>query len=419
MSPPLPLRLLLMCCCLALGLPAYADTGPLTFAQALRLAGDNNAELRRARAELEAAEHDVKSARAGYLPQVSGNVTYSDTSGSSAGDASSYSTAITATQNLFAGFQDQARVQRSSAQLESSRAELAEAKATLSRDLKSAFAGLLYAQENVLLTQSILRRLEENLRLVELRFEGGRENKGSYLLTRASVAQARLDHLQAQQALISAQAQFARAIGETATTWQVAGEVPIALPEAAPDFVSLMRATPDYREAVASEQVAEADVRLAKSGFYPSVDLRGSVGRDGESWFPSGDRNSVSATVSIPLFSGGRDYYGVRSALASADAAKASLTSIEQQLLVRLKQAYATYVQAVERVNVEREFLEAAQTRASIARARYQNGLLSFEEWDRIESDLIQRQKTSLTSTRERVVAEAEWELVQGRGVIP
>jgi hypothetical protein len=44
---------------------------------------------------------------------------------------------------------------------------------------------------------------------------------------------------------------------------------------------------------------------------------------------------------------------------------------------------------------------------------------MSFEDWDRIENDLIQRQKTVLQSQRDRVTAEAAWEQAQGKGVIP
>ena len=61
----------------------------------------------------------------------------------------------------------------------------------------------------------------------------------------------------------------------------------------------------------------------------------------------------------------------------------------------------------------------AAETRAGIARSKYNNGLMSFEDWDRIETDLIQRQKAALLGRRERVLAEAAWEQTQGRGAIP
>jgi outer membrane protein TolC len=392
-----------------------AEPAAVGFDPAVSMAASRNADLRNAQANLQAAEQRARAAYSGFLPQLSGNVSYSDSSTGSG----TYSTGVTATQNLFTGFQDEARVTQASASVESARASLQLSKAQLSRDLKVAYAGLSYAQDNVALTEAIQRRLEENLRLVELRFESGRENKGSYLLTRASLAQARLESLQARQALHSAQAQLARVLGRDVEPLRVADAVPLVSPVVVEDFAALVREAPEVRAALAREKSADAEVQLVRGAFYPNVSVSGSATRDGESWVPDEKRNNVSATISIPLYSGGRDLFGTRAAVASLDAARSSRESVEQQLHVRLRQSYATYVESVERLKVDREFLDAAELRASIARARYQNGLVSFEDWDRIEGDLIQRQKAWLASQRDRVSAEAAWELARGTGVIP
>lgn len=399
-----------------------ASSTALTFEESVALAAQRNASLRNAKANLLAAEERARAAYSGFLPQLSGTVSYNDTSGSvnsAVTSGSDYTAGLTLTQNLFAGFQDRARVEQGAATVQSAAAALATAKAQLSRDLKAAYAGLLYAQDNVKLSEDILRRLEENLRLVELRFENGRENKGAYLLTRASVAQARLDLLQAQQALISAQTQLVNITGQSSGPVQVATGVPVTAPPSRPNFGELVQQTPDVQDAAARIRLAATDVQFARSGFYPSVNVSGSVARDGDTWYPNGDRRSVNATVSIPLFSGGRDYYGVRGALAATDAAKANRESVEGQVLVRLTQSYAAYVESVERLNVDREFVAATETRANIARARYQNGLINFEDWDRAENDLIQRQRALLASSRDRVNSEAAWEFARGQGVIP
>jgi outer membrane protein len=457
--------------CIA-ALPAAAPAAVLTFQEATALAVQHNATLRNAHANVAAAEQRRRAAYSGFFPQISGDVSYVDRSGSdippTITSTSDYSTSVTVTQNLFAGFEDEARVEQGAANVDIAEAALNATKAQLSSDVKTAFAGLLYAQDNVTLTENILRRLEENLRLVELRFEGGRENKGSLLLSQASVAQGRFDRLQAQQALTSAQARLAAVIGQAtplgrdavgpvsrvatanevippsrvATANEVippsrvaaanavardrvvpdlfaVGAVPLQPPPVGPDYAALMRNAPGLRDAIARQRSAEADVRLARAGFYPTVSVSGTVGRDGSSWFPNNDSNVVSANVSIPLYSGGRDYYGERGALAALDAVKADREGVEGQLLVQLKQSYAAYVESVEQLKIAAQFVTAAETRATIARARYQNGLISFEDWDRIENDLILRRKALLAAQRDRVNAEAAWELAQGSGVIP
>ncbi len=385
-------------------------------------AAANNPDLRAARAGLDAAGFSAEGAYSGYLPQLSAGAAYTDTSGSAAATTSdtTYSTSVSLSQNLFAGFQDRAKVAQGAANRDASAASLAAAKAKLSQDLKSAFVGLRYAQDNVSLTENIAKRREENLRLVELRFESGNENKGSYLLTKASLAQARYDNLQAQQGLASAQAQLDRVLGRGETEGlEVRGDVPLAEPGKAPDFRQLAREVPDYRQAAAQQRSAAAGVTLARSGLYPSLNLSGSTSRVGDNWAPSDTRRSVGLNLNIPLYSGGKDYYATKSAVSSLEAASSNTDSSEHQLLVRLKQTFASYVESAEKLKVDKAFLDAAVARADIARAKYNNGLMTFENWDIIENDLIQRQKSFLLSQRDRVAAEAAWEQAQGKGVIP
>jgi outer membrane protein TolC len=400
-----------------------APSTVLSWEACVQEAAANNPDLRAARANLKAAGFTAEGAYSGYLPQLSAGAAYTDTSGSAAATTTSdttYSTSVSLSQNLFAGFQDRAKVAQGAANRDAAAASLAAAKAKLSQDLKSAFVGLKYAQENVTLTEDIMQRQQENLRLVELRFESGNENKGSYLLTKASLAQARYDNLQAKQDMVSAQAQLDRVLGRGETEGlEVRGDIPLTEPGKAPDFRELARQVPDYQQAAAQQKSAAAGVTLARSGLYPSLNLSGSVGRVGDNWAPDESRRSVGLNLNIPLYSGGKDYYATKSAVSSLEAAASNTDSAEHQLLVKLKQAYASYVESAEKLKVDQAFLDAAMTRAEIARSQYNNGLISFSDWNLIENDLIQRQKSFVQSRRDRVVAEAAWEQALGKGVIP
>ena len=80
-------------------------------------------------------------------------------------------------------------------------------------------------------TAETIRRREENLRLVQLRFQGGRENKGSLLLSQAALAQARFDNLQARNAKRLAQAQLARVLGlDHYEDLDITSEIPVTAP---------------------------------------------------------------------------------------------------------------------------------------------------------------------------------------------
>lgn len=429
---PSPAQMRIISLALLLGLVPFAWAGSptvLIWETCVQEATANNPDLRSARANLEAASFNAKGAYSGYLPQLSAGSSYTDRfdseatagfAGLSTTSGATYNASLLLSQNLFAGFQDRAKIEQGAANREVSEASLAAAKAKLSQDLKVAFTGLKYAQDNVLLTEKIMHRQEENLRLVELRFESGNENKGSFLQTKASLAQARYDHIQSQHDLVSAQAQLAQVLGRRETDeLEARGDIPLTEPGTVPDFRELTRQVPNYQQAAAQQKSAVAGVTLARSGLYPSLNLSGSYGRAGNDWFPNDTQRIVILNLNVPIYSGGKDYYATKSAVSSLDAAASNTDSTEHQLLVNLKQTYASYAQSAEILKVDQAFLEAAFTRAEIARSKYNNGLMSFEDWDRLESDLIQRQKNFLQGQRDRVVAEAAWEQAQGKGVIP
>lgn len=395
----------------------------LTWEESVRQAAAANPDLRSARDNLRATEMDVRGAGSGFLPKVTGSISKVDSNSDSISpliQTPDYSAALTASQNLFAGFRDRATIDQARANRSVAEANFRTARARLSFDLKSAFVALRSADAAHSLSNDILRRRERNLRLVELRYESGRENKGSFYLSQATLNQARFELLQTEQALRVARTQLARVVGRNEPeTIHVVGEVPIVAPPASVDFVQAVRNTPDLQRAQAQVDAAKAGVDLVASNFWPSLDVSGSTSRQGSDWFPDDQRNSVALTLTVPIFNGGKDYYGARSAGAKESAAEATREGLERQLRTQLEQAYANYVQAVAKLAVDEDFLKAANARAEIARNKYSNGLMSFEDWDLIENDLINRQKAVLQSQRERVTAEASWELALGDGVIP
>ncbi len=97
----------------------------------------------------------------------------------------------------------------------------------------------------------------------------------------------------------------------------------------------------------------------------------------------------------------------------------AKLNAINKAVAIELQQAFAASQDAVGKVDVQEKFLHAAQVREEIATSQYTAGLLSFQDWDLIEDDLIANQKTMLASRRDAVIAEATWERIQGKSPLP
>jgi outer membrane protein TolC len=380
-----------------------------------------NAELQAAKSSLQSSQYQVNVARSGFLPSVTANAGYNY---DSTGQPKNYSANITATENLFSGFSDSAKMDRARLNVSSSEANLTSIKAKISFDLKSAYMGLLYAQKYIALTEDIIKRREANVRLVQLRFESGRENIGSLNLSKAYLAQAKFDHLQALNSLDVSQADLARVLGrDDYSTLEVSGEVPMTKPPYESNrqisYKDIIPELPDYKKAYFGEQSAKANIDLTKSSFFPSLNLTQTAGKTGREHNESNDTWSIGASLTFPLFSGGKDYYTYKGAAEDYRASALARKGIEESSVTKLKDIYTKYIEAVSKLEVDNAFSLAASSRERIGTAQYNNGLITFTDWDTIENDLIIRQKTLLQSQRDRVIAEAAWEQVQGKGVIP
>ncbi len=409
-----------------LALQSFAQTPVYSWQSCIDMARQNNADVIAATENYKATKSNERAARQPFMPEVSVSM------GGSRGDENidgnpattpgeGYNVFAEAKQNLFSGFKDYANLKQAKYNTAAVDANLRIIKARISFELKSSYQSLMYAKEFNKLTQDIIHRRQDNMRLVELRWENGRENKGSLLLARTYYKQAEYDDLVARNSQYSSRANLARALGiDEAEDFDIVGEIPTSTPPPRTNMRELATTTPEHQQVVAQAEAADYGLMSTRSTFYPSLDIYANVKKQDTHLFPERQENwSVGFNVSFPLFRGFGDINRIRSASHTATQAYVNRVSVDRMLLAKVTNAYNNYVEAVARFELNHAFREATLVRAEIARNKYNNGLLSFEDWDVIESDLINRQKDYLSSLRDRTIAEAAWEQALGQGVIP
>ena len=391
-----------------------------TFSEALEQVGKTNLSLIAAEQKLISVQKQENVALGGFLPKVTGTISGTEYDSKQVATDSKYSVSsqLTVSQNLFTGFNDHNKLNQAQANTKASQENLKSIRAKTYAELKQVYQKSIYSKDYIVLAEKIAKRRLDNYRLVELRFNSGRENKGNVYLFKAYTEQANLDQLQAENAKATAQLELAKVLGlDQDLLADVADHsLPVTpLPQTKPDFFSLVKKHPDYLAAVAQEEATAFEFKSARSGFFPSLDLSASYGYTDTKFYPqANERWSAGLTLTLPFFNGGRDLASYQSTMASWKAQSASRAQSEKQLLLNLQTAYASYQEAVQKVKVDESFKQAASVRADIAKNKYNNGLLAFENWDQVENDFIQREKSLLSSQRDLVNAEANWLLAQG-----
>lgn len=399
-----------------------AETGApaveLTWERCVELAVTNNPSLAAARQRVTAAGLAVRSARSSMLPQVSAGAGagHSESDGSPAGDDVSLSLGADVSQSLYDGGNNSAAVRQKKAAAERAAADADDVAAQVTQNLRNAFLDLVYAQENAALAGETAARRRANFEMVQLRHDGGLEHKGSLALSEAALKQSETDLSQARRGIDTARRTLCLVIGlpGDAANVRAAGTITIPEPGNEPDFGRLAPAVPSYRSAAASEAAARASLDSARSAFMPKFDLSGSAGRYGNDEVFEEDRWSVNLRMRLPLWTGGRSMTDWKISRANLEETRAALAAAGNSATADLLKAFRSMQDAAEDAAVQRQLLSAAELRAEIGREQYANGLLSFENWDIIENNLISRRQSMLDATRSAMRAETQWRRTAG-----
>lgn len=396
----------------------------LGWRECVREARERHPDLALAKALLLQAEADRRIAGSGLRPSLS--LSAFGTTGATAGSgaawsSSTFSYALSARQLLYDG--------RKSSELEKASAESVRAAGSSLRGvsadvrflLRSAYTGLLKAQETVGLTREILGRRRSNARLIALRYRAGREHLGSLRRAEADLAEAEFEAAQAERGLRLARALLSSAIGRPeGSAITVAGSLETPVPKGVsdPDFQALAGTNPLVLELEAGRKAALYGLNAAGSAFAPELYLGSSAGKSAvRDWPPENTEWQAGLELAVPIYEGGAGRARVSKARAALGEAEARLRSGMLGVLDLLRERWKGLQDARGRLEVRRRYLEAAVERSRIADAQYSNGLISFDDWVIIEDNLVSAKKEFLNAGADLSIAEAAWIQAKGGGL--
>ncbi|MDD5521505.1 MAG: TolC family protein [Kiritimatiellae bacterium] len=397
----------------------YSADKALTWADCIRESLTNNPDLISAVESIRQAEAKVKVAGSGLMPSVSTSLSGDRSGGDLVNEDNSFSVGVSAKQLIYDGGKTLRNKDSSREQLNATRFKYDVASANVRRSVRLAFIDLLKAQRQVTITENILVRRKQSTKLIRLRYEGGREHKGSLMTAEAKEAQADFDHVQAQRNVMMAQSSLAEVLGrrpgDGTSDLSVQGELESSkIDVEKPDFWGMAESTPLVKELCAQSNIANLGVKSAKAEFYPGVYANAGASRSSSDWPPDQDQWSVGLSMSFPLFEGG-------SRVAELDRAKSVFRQADSELRSGLLSAasilqirWISMRNASDRVKVREKFLDAARERARIAEGQYSASLIVFDSWIIIEDDFVQADQSLLESQAAALIAEAEW--IQAKG---
>jgi outer membrane protein TolC len=371
---------------------------PITLAEALELAKQNNNELQVSILQLERSKSALREAQAALLPTlgVNGNVTNSRSSSNTlqakqqerlnplspdAESNTSFGSQAELTYNLYTSGRRNAAITEAEEQVRFQELDVERQSEEIRLNVATDYYNLQQADENVRISQSAVQNSEASLRDAQALERAGVGTRFDMLRSQVNLANAEqeLTDARSQQAIaqrrLATRLNLPQSINITAADpVQLAGLWERGLEDS---IVLAYQNRPELQQQLAQRNISEQQRRQALASLGPQISLVASydlldVFNDS---INVSDGYSVGVRATLNLYDGGAAK--ARAAQAKTNIAIAETNFAEQrnQIRFQVEQAYSTQIANLENVQTSNAALEQAKESLRLARLRFQAGV--------------------------------------------
>jgi len=317
----------------------------------------NNSRLNAERASLNAAKQDVNISRGEFLPSItlSGDAaTQKDKdrinqSGEPLADINSTpeSRSVLIEQKIFDGFGNYNTLKKSKLELEYAKFELNKLEQEVLLSAAESYYGLGYSFKNLEFNQSNVELFERQVESDRVRLERGEISLTDFAQSESSLAGAQAKLITAENELISGKKNFRKIIGSKAPeeidlTFIANLKVPTSLEVATAISEQI---NPRLNLAKIDLEIAKKELFVARGDLAPSAKISYSLkkNQDLSTTVDEREQEEVKATVTWPIFKGGKNLSSVKKAKFKMEEKQLIFDDISDQVQIDTANAWTTY----------------------------------------------------------------------------
>ena len=297
-------------------------TYAVTLSKAMLQAYNNNPVLNAERENIQVSKQDLNISRSEFLPSVTitGSKSQENTekltnrlgANSLITDVDPKTQSVTVEQKLFQGFAGVAAFEKSKIGLSLADAKLLKVEQEILYKAIEAYSGLIFANEKLKINQRNVNLLERQVETDQARLERGQVTLADLAQSESSLAGAEAKFIQAKNETVTAKLFYEKIIGPIINVdnlikkpdlnFEIPNNLNKAIKISKNNNPNLIIAKLDYKK-------AEKDVTIARADLSPSATLSFNSTKtdDLSSSFDERDKNIAKATISWPLFKGGKN----------------------------------------------------------------------------------------------------------------
>ncbi|MDB4083828.1 TolC family protein [Candidatus Pelagibacter sp.] len=403
----------------------------VTLFEALTEAYQNNTDLNAERENINISEEDLRISKGNYLPTVtiSGSKSQEDTSKltnrsgveQSVNDVDPSTQSIKIEQTLI-DFGRNADVQKNQIGIKLAVVKLLKKEQEVLLKAIEAYSGLVLANKKLKINQSNLSLLERQVETNKARLERGQITISDLAQSESSLAGAQANFIQSKNEIISSKLNYENVIGPIADINSLNNnfDIKLMLPDNLSDAIDKSKKyNPELIIAKLEYEQSEKDVLISRSDLSPSATLsyENSKSQDLSSSYDERDKNILKATVTWPIYSGGKNRASLNKSRNLQNRKKLLLNSATKANNSNVAISWATLQSSKSLLNSVNSQVKAAEIANEGITVEYETGL-GRSTLDVIQSNSILLSSKISLADSERNYLLSQFKLLQAIGLL-
>ena len=400
--------------------------------EALLQAYNENPVLNAERENIQVSLEEVKISKSQFLPSVtlSGSKSQentekqTDSSGANSAftDVNPKTQSIDIEQKLFQGFAGTASLKKSKIGLTLAQAKLLKTEQEILYQAIEAYTGLIFAEEKLKINQDNVNLLERQVETDQARLERGQITLSDLSQSESSLAGAQAKFLQAQNETVTAKLNYEKIIGPIAdiNSLDKESDLNFLLPASLNEAIEISKKeNPNLIISRLEYEQSEKDMIIARSDLSPSASLsfNSSKSDDVSSTIGERDKEILKATISWPIFSGGKNYASLNKSKNLKNRKKLLLDNALKSNDTNVASAWSNFQVSKSLLNSVTSQVKAAEIANEGITVEYESGL-GRSTLDVIQSNsILLNAKISLADS-ERNYLLSQFKLLQSVGYL-
>ena len=359
-----------------------------TFNTALRKAYETNPELNAERESINISEQELKVSKSSYLPTITlegsrsqeetDKLTNRDGSNASINDVDPEVRSITVTQTLI-DFGRGAELAKSKIGIELAKAKLLKKEQEIIYKAADAYTGLVSAKEKFAINVTNVNLLDRQVETDRIRLERGRITLSDVAQSESSLAEAQAKLIQAENDLLTSRLNYENVIGQLNNIENLEKNSinDLELPSQLSDAIEISKKNnPDLIIAQLEYDQSKKDTISARSDLAPSAKLSFDRSKtdDFSSSYDEREKDILKATVTWPIFSGGKNYANLNKSKSSEIQKRLLLDNSLKKNQTDVASAWSLYKSNQSLLNSVRAQVDAAEIANEGIVAEYNSG---------------------------------------------